>query len=230
MKLTVSVEAERLNRAFALYQQASSRTIGEMLAKQGKELSFKLGESLRAIAPAKGSIRSAQMARFHAGEGIRVSKWVKDRIKTKFNVFTSVKTRREYGVVRLKKSTKVLFGHDLWQKMVEAEINSRESGRGFLAQSAKFRGKDGTIRPGTQASFSKFGPVLAKAGLSVSARTGTLRISWGGSGALSVSAAQGLTTPKGQAAVAEALAATTANILVYVKAKTNIDLKKAGFE
>lgn len=226
MMTSITIETEKLTEAIRRYRDLSGKTIEEVLIKHGREFSLKSGAALRAISPAKGAIREQQMKRFAAHGGIRVSPWVKKRISAKFNVMTSVKTRRQYGVTRQKKQTKILFGVDLWKKMVEMEISSRESGRGFLGASTKF----GSIERGDQNSISRVGPRLGTASLKVGAQESTITFSWGNVSGYSASAAHGMQTEKGRSAMARALAATTANIMVYVDRKVGETTEKAGLK
>ena len=69
----IKVETQRLTAAIVRYQQVSGKTIEETLIKHGREFSNNAGRALRAIGPAKGSIRAEQSARFNSGGGIRVS-------------------------------------------------------------------------------------------------------------------------------------------------------------
>lgn len=229
MQLSVSVEVQKLNQAIAAKQKLSGKTMLETVQRESGKLAFELSKELRSIQPKKGSIRQMQLARIHAGGGIRVSEWVKRRVMTKYNVRTSLTSRRQVGIVKsLKKQTKVIFGEGLWQKMVELELSSRESGRGFLSVSSVY---PRTITANTFAK-SRVGQKLSTVGLKPNTDGATATFTWDGNiSAQAAGAAAGLTNePKAQTAIAKALAATTADILVYVERKTGEDIAKAGLK
>lgn len=229
MKATVTVEAARLNAAIVEKQKLRGQTMLETVQREGGKLAFELFKALRSIAPAAGRIRAEQMSRFNAGGGIRISEWVKNRILTKFNVRTSITSRKQVGIVKsLKKQTRVIFGEGLWQSMVEMELNSRESGRGFLAQSARY---PQTITGATLAK-SRFGGIISAAGLTASTDGATLTFGWDpATGPQGRGAAEGMSRePKAQQAIAKALAATTADIQQYLDRKNDEALRKAGLK
>lgn len=229
MQLSVSVELQKLNQAIAAKSKLSGKSMAQIVQYDAGYLAGKLNKALRAISPAKGSIKSAQLARFHAGEGIRVSPWVKQRVMEKYNVRTSIGSRRQIGIVKsLKRETRLIFGAGLWEKMVEMEINSRESGRGFLGVSSLYSG--GLLQ--TSKAKSRVGQTLSTFVLKAHKDGATGTFTWDGSlSTQAAGAAQGLTDePKAQTAIATALAATTAYIQTYIDRKMSEDIAKSGLK
>jgi hypothetical protein len=108
-------------------------------------------------------------------------------------------------------------GLNIWALAVQAEINLRESARGFLGVSALYPGIRGSLDQAT--ASSRYGPVLSKAEFKPSENGGAIEFDWGGFSELSASAAEGITKPKGEAALNRALRGTIEDIEVYLTRK-----------
>lgn len=217
--MTIDHELDRLNSDLGEYQRLSGKTQDEVLVKQGGKLAFALRKELRGLAPVKGSIRAAALARLRAGGGVKVRESVRRQVLAKQGAAQTVDSR-QFVFGKTGQATKLRKGRrlNLQALMVEAEINVRERGRGFLSVSSNIPRFTGALTD-LQRAYSRFGPILSQAGLHVLPDRRQLRFDWGGFSQLSESAAVGLTKPKAQIAVARALQLTAQDIEIYLDRK-----------
>lgn len=225
----------QFNDALQRYKQLSGKLPEDVLKKQGGKLGFALRARLRGIAPAKGQVRQERLTALKAGEGVRVRPRVREQILQKYGRATDVVTRRAQIVVGNQAVGSVVGGRhsglgfrygrmNLQALMVQREIAVRESGRAFLAVSARY---PKTLQ-NEQRAHSRYGPILSAAGLN--ANKDTLTFSWDSSKSqLSGEAAGALDKPKARAAIALALRDTTDDVLEYVNRKVAETGREAGF-
>jgi hypothetical protein len=226
MNLSVSTEIMKLNQAVKRYQDLSGKNWEEALSKQGGKLAFSLSGGLKEIAPPKGLVRSERLAALKTGGGVKIRQRVRTAIFTKYGARSDIRTRRvifgKKGVTSLTRNGGKRL--NLQALMVQRELATRESGRGFLSVSARYPrtlGKQHTAK-------SKFGQVLSSANLKAANRNASLVFEWGATGALSQSAAQGLSKDRGQSVIARSLAAVTEDILIFVDRKVAEQTGRVG--
>lgn len=213
-----------LTAALNRYAGFRGMAMADVLLRQGGNLAFHLAQKLRALAPAKGSIRSARLSDLKSGVGVKVRQKVyeavfkKHKIVGAFGSYKFRKARKLVGVKGLYKNqfskTKTVKGKKLNAQAlaVQAELNIRERGRGFLSVSSKFPRK----LPRSAVTTSKFSDqTLAESNLSLEAHGGTLRIAWTGGTDQGELAAIGL-TKAGQKAIEAALRETSSDINNFI--------------
>lgn len=230
-----------LGSSIRRYQQLSGKQPEDVLLKQGGKLAFALMQNLRGLAPEKGAVREERLQALKSGEGVKVRPRVRNAIMRKYSAATELATGKMVMVKggnllgsivegRVNNRSKFHSGKgfkygriNLQALMVKAELNTRESGRGFLGVSARYpkilqRGQD---------AVSRYGVALSTAALN---STGDeLEFEWNSmKSELSGSAAKGITEPRGMAAVNAAIQQTIDDIEVYNNRKTQENLEKAG--
>ncbi len=217
---------DAINRALGLYQLYSRKTPAEVIEKQGGKLGYILSQRLRGIMPAKGSIRSERLAALRSGGGVRVRESVLRKIAQKYQARTNLATRsvvfgkRGVGTVSRKGGRRL----NLRALAVQAELNVRERGRGFLSTSARWPRQ----LSGSDIVRSRFGPILEQSRITMTADEAQATFTWGAAGQLSREAAEGLQTPPGQRAIAASFNDLRRDILVYVQRKMLEDARRAG--
>jgi hypothetical protein len=220
MNIAVSENLDELNRTLALYIRASRKLPSVALARLARDFRFRLSAGLKLIAPGAAKIRAQAFALLKAGVGIRVRESVRRAVMARNQARTDLASRQVVlgkgakGKTTVQRKGKRL---NLRALMVQAEIGVRASGSGFLAQSARF---DREIRLGEESrAESRLNQILAEASF-VAIRDGAqVTFTWGPFGPLSTSAAKGLTGPKAERAIADALKGATANMLPYIADK-----------
>lgn len=223
--IQLNAETERLQRSLALYRELRGKTAEEVLLKKGGNLAYELSQGLHDLAPAKGQVRAERIDALKAGYGVHVRDRIKQRILTKYGARIDLKSRalvfgKAGGQSVGRKGGKRL---NLRALMVEAELNTRESGRGFLARSSRYPRE----LVANQASVSRFGPLLSTAGLND--RRDILTMEWSSSNSeLSGSAAQGLSKDKAEEKVNQARSNVTDDIREYLSRKLAENGRKAG--
>lgn len=128
-----------LTKALGLYVDYTSKNVPQILARKGVDMSIAIGRRLKELMPFKGEVRDEREAAMRAGLGLRVRPSAKAHVLRKFNVSTSLETRRQTGSRRQAgargkgPSTQTLAGLDLYREMRIRELAVRESGRGFTS-------------------------------------------------------------------------------------------------
>jgi hypothetical protein len=207
-----------LNRALARYIALSGKLPGEAIAKQGGKFAYTLSRRLRGLAPRKGSIRAERLSALARGEGVRIRPRIREALMRRLGAHSDVRTRQtrfmrgKKSVATIRRGGKRL---NLQALMVQRELNTREAGRGFLSVSARYP-RELKI---SGAAESRFGPVLSKAGVSLSADAHA-RFTWNPSQSeLSGQAGAGLSRPKARAIIALSLRDVTRDIRAYIERK-----------
>lgn len=224
----IRVEIGALNTAINRYQQLSGLTMPETLQKQGGKFLFLLASMLRKISPAKGAIRADRLAALKRGEGIKIRKSVISKVMAKYGARSDIATRSiqlgKKGASTISSSGKKL---NLQALLARTEINTRESGRGFVSVSARYPQR---LKEGQQQAVSRYGPALSQAGLQSVPGVSSLMLTWGKGGRLSTNAAEALSRPKAESILLAALEATTADIIAYVERKTAENIQRSGLK
>jgi len=232
MSLQIGDELGKLNANLTRYATLARKMPEEAVRKHSDEFSIRLFNALRQIAPAKGSIRTAVLGQLeHATKwkpGARrtggiVRESVRQRIAAKYGLSSDIATRK--SLIRKTKSANQLTGSvlvggkrlNLQALMVQAEINLRERGRGFLAIAGRFQqsGKENEVR-----TLSRIQQILGIQNILAGDNEAQSRFAWGETGPQSLAVATGLSTAKAQQAVLAALKSTRDNMLEYIKRKT----------
>lgn len=222
MNVKIESNLAQLTQSLREYVVLSGKSIEEALKKQGAKLGYNLREELRRIAPPKGSIRAAMLARLKSHRGVKVRESVLRKVMQKRGARSVLSS----GTVVFGKKGQgtTAKGANIWALAVQAEINLRESARGFLGVAARY-GIRGELTNAT--AVSRFGPLLSKAGFQAEIQGGAIEFKWGGGlGELSSSAAEGLTKFKGERAINRALQGTVEDIQVYIERKLQENWQK----
>ena len=227
---------DELNRAIGMYRRASGKSVEDTIKKQGTKLGFNLKTEFGGLAPGKGNVRTERLAALKRGEGVHVRPSVYRKIAEKYNALGIAgkmlfRTRRKIaggqellgelqGSIRRKGGSRL----NLQALAVERELSLRESGRGFMRQSARFIGKlDIEVK-----ARSRYNRYLANMGFKAVAEGPEVKLAWGGMSQLSDEAVKAIMRTRGRAAVARALSATTADIVEYLDRKLGADARMAG--
>lgn len=205
-----------LNSVVREYQMLSGLSSKDVLTKQGGKLGREMYYGLRATMPEKGSIRSLVLSRLRTGQPVRIRERVQRAVTEKW------KDKLQQLQERSKNTywgDEVLGQHNWkWlvrQKMVQAEIGLRESGRGVLGYSTRYP----TTLLMANKVLSKFKWLLSEANVRLSQDGGKAAFEWSGQKAASASVAEGIGRPRAQAAIVQAIRATKADILNYIRRK-----------
>lgn len=193
-----------LNQALSDYQVLSRKSMADVMAKQGAKLAWAIKRELRSIVPASGSIRSRALAILKSGGMIKIRESVKESVAAK----REAKKFTPKGKLRK-------FKLNLAQEMIRREIAVRESGRGVLSVSAAYPG----FLVSGQKAVSRAGLLMSEVGLKAEVAGGRVSFVWPGMNITSKGVVRGLQSPRGSAAVATAIAKTTADITSYVRRK-----------
>lgn len=228
MSLTVSFELDRVNAELDRYIKVCKKLPEDAIRKQADEFGGFLFQELKKIAPGKGSLKNQGFALLRAGYGIRVRPAILGQLAGKYEVAPLG------GKALFRNRRKVLGGGsqsvgrwrgsvaqggrrlNLQALAVQAELNLREKSSGFLALSSKFR-KLGTSLGGE--TISRYGGILGQEEVRLERQGATSRFNWGSFGVQSLAAAAGLSKPKAELAISNALAAMTRNMRQYIEQK-----------
>jgi len=198
-----------LNDALHLYQQYSRLSIDDILKKQGAKLGWAIRQSLaKTKKPSKGIIRQIVIDRLRSGKFIKIRQSVIDRVEKRRGGVAGKTGKGTSGRTRSFTLTKQ-------QELVEREIRVRESGRGVMSVSSRYSGK----LKGDNVAGSKYGMELSHAVVRTQNTYGIAQFVWAGVNKQAKPIAEGLTREPGRSAVRDAIAFTTADILLYVKRK-----------
>lgn len=226
MRLHVEYELGKVNDLLQRYVQAGRKLPEVAIRKQTDEFGYFLFRELKVLMPEKGSLRAQGFALLRARVGVRVRPAVLQRLAGQFQIApigsAALFRRRGKGGFQAKgryRASVKIGGKrlNLQALAVRAELNLRESARGFLAVSGRFPKLEG-IEGGT--AVSRYGAVLGQQVLKVDDTSAESRFVWGKDSLQGIQAATGLSKPKAEAAIASALAATAQNMREYIERKT----------
>lgn len=204
-----------LSRVLPLYAQLSGKTDRETLEKQGGKLIREVYFQLRDIRPAKGSIRTELTARLAGGRGIKVRPSVREKVTAKWTDRLKAKQLKAEDQFWGESLGNLNWKFLLQQKMIQAEIGLRESGRGILSISSRY---SSTLKGGEK-SISRYGQLLSQFDINLSNRSKTAKLLWSGVSHQSKEVVGGLQRPRGKAAIQDAVANVYDDIMVYVRRK-----------
>lgn len=225
MTLTFQTNLDEFNAALTRYAALSSIGAAEAVAKKGADFGFRLSRKLLALAPDKGSVRESRLAALAAGGGLNVREKIRQRVYAKLGVSQTVAGRKLRMGGKKLSASKLVKGKrlNLQALLVRAELNARESGRGFSAFSARYKSLSQQLaadRFGEQRRkiIDRYSRFLSEVGFKRDKDASTLTFRWGGnesSGKLAVS----LQKPRQQAAIADALDESRADMMAYIVRK-----------
>lgn len=224
--VSVEVKTAQLNAAMAQYATLAKLTPPEVLAKQGAKLAFYLRGRLRSLAPEKGRTRAERLAAMQAGEGVKVRPGAIAFARRKtVATAVNVRTRRDALYMERTRAGNVKRnGRSFWQIAVDRELSIRESGRGYLSLAGRMKWVDSALIMGSTARVvDRVFREVGRAGLTVAGNDSTLKLDYANPHIV-----EGLTRPRGQAEVVQALESTRADIMVYVRRKLAENARKAG--
>jgi hypothetical protein len=211
------------------------------LWNQGLVLSLAISKRMKQLAPAKGGIRAERLAGFKAGEGLKISDRAIGKMKggeaatIRGAVAARLASRGKVGkesrarVAAIEDATG-RRGMGVQALLAEMEIRYREKASGFLSFASRFPRNNrtsfgGLLGRATQVA-SRGGSKVAIAEIKTEGESNAFVMKWGNFSNLSERAAEGLTTPKGLAAIDMALADRTADMMEYIRDRMGKDWAK----
>lgn len=206
------------------YGRISRLSGPEALVKQASKFTYFLQRGLMTLTPEKGAIRSERLAAMKAGGGIHIRQALLDRMMAKHRVTQDVRTQgyRMRGAKALAMVKSKGKRMNFWALAARAELNLRESGRKWVALSARHRGISQALNPTKSSTrteqLDRYKHFLSSAGLKVQPNDSTLRFDWGGSDKSS-DIAKVLGQSRSQTIIARAIADTTDDMMAYIKRK-----------
>jgi hypothetical protein len=239
LSVELKFELERLAESMRKYGQVSTKTEAEIVSKQSTKLSYNVASELRKIAPKKGQVLAERLAALKTGSGVRVRPAVLADVAGRYQAQSSVKTGKVW--LAEKKGRKVasfatgILSPDgsgirlnLQALAVKRELQIRESARGFSGFAVpRPQNRSGATSDVQRDIESRYGFTLSEFSMFLSAEKKYAVMRWFGARSnLYESAVEGLSKPKQQAVVTEAVKSTTADIMEYVDRKLKEDIKK----
>lgn len=225
MTLTFQTNLDEFNAALTRYAALSSKGAAEAIAKKGADFGFRLSRKLLTLAPKKGVVREDRLAALASGGGLTIRPKIRQRVYSKLGVSQTVAGRKLRMGGKKLSASKLVGGKrlNLQALLVRAELNARESGRGFSALSARYKSLSQQLaadRFGEQRKkiIDRYNRFVSQVGFKRDANTAGLTFEWGGnesSGKLAAS----LQKPRQQAAIADALDETRADMMEYILRK-----------
>jgi hypothetical protein len=219
--LTFQTNLDEFNAALTRYAALSSKGAAEAVAKKGSDFGFRLSRKLLTLAPDKGSVRENRLAALASGGGLKIRDKIRQRVYAKLGVSQTMAGRKLRMGKKLSAS-KLVGGKrlNLQALLVRAELNARESGRGFSALSARYKSLSQQLaadRFGEQRRkiIDRYSRFLSEVGFKRDRDSSNLTFRWGGnesSGKMAVA----LQKPRQQAAIADALNEARADMMDYI--------------
>jgi len=223
--LTFQTNLDEFNAALTRYAALSSKGAAEAIAKKGADFGFRLSRKLLTLAPKKGVVREDRLAALASGGGLTIRPKIRQRVYSKLGVSQTVAGRKLRMGGKKLSASKLVGGKrlNLQALLVRAELNARESGRGFSALSARYKSLSQQLaadRFGEQRKkiIDRYNRFVSQVGFKRDANTAGLTFEWGGnesSGKLAAS----LQKPRQQAAIADALDEARADMMEYILRK-----------
>ena len=226
MRLAFRTNLDEFNEALQAYAKHSRLSVAEVVARKGSDLGFRLYKKLRELTPGKGVVRAERLAAIEAGEGINIRKKIRERTMFKYGVSSVIGT----GALRMGKrrsASRVIKGKrlNLQALMVRAELNTRESGRGYLGHSSKFKSFASEIKANSndidkqRMIRDRYLRFISSVGFKANRDEAALTMRWGGNNDASNSLAVALQKPKARSKIADALSEARADMMVYLTRK-----------
>lgn len=212
-----------LNSALSIYQGLRKWSAEDVLKKQGKKLINNVKGEMRKITGAKGSIRAKVLDRLAGGKMIKVRDSVIKDVTMKFGGLKGMRFIGPQMPGRYGAGYKFIgplrpgqLSWELNRRLVEREINVRESGRGVLRVSASFPG--GELQQGAAAK-SRRGFPLADFGFRVGTAESVARFTWRGEGEVGKTVAKAFDNARPLLALMRGVDNTTKDIVKYIAEK-----------
>lgn len=213
MTITVQTNLASLNEVMGQYYRLRNMSVKDVLLKQGGKLAQNMFKRLKAIAPAKKRPTADVMASIAAGRGVKIRPETREQVGRASFLRSVGMIKRKEKLIKYGKAKRTIT---LGQQLVKREIGRRESGRMFLAVSANYPIK----LKGEEAATTKTGYKLSGVSMLLGQDEHRLNFTWKGAGGnLAKSAAEGVSKPRGVAAINSAIDDTRADILTYVQKK-----------
>ena len=241
--LTLQTDLQNLNRDLGIYAQLARKSFQEAVVKQGVKVTIGgpgfegWSQRLRRLAPARGEIRSERLAALEAGGGIKVRpsayRSAQRRLGRRVGAFSDLTSRK---IMRRLKGGAVVAataasGLNLQALSVRTELGMRERARGFSAVGAMMRSGGSSLAqmaaafPAGVPSAARSSVFRGKVGQQLS--RADIRVAGGGAaaslamtfGSPQTTLAESLLKPEQQVALRGAIAATSADMMVYIKRK-----------
>jgi len=204
MSLIIEHNIADLNKALALYQKLSTKSVRDILIKQGTKLRYSIWMRERQIMAKKGEIRAMVLARLKSGKMI--------------NIRDSIVGGVDAKLAKSKKHSKMTGSQRAWtrqQALVAREINIRESGRGFISVSSRYpRSLSDQAK-----ALSRRGLTLSQWDLKADYLGGRAQLIWASPSGPGQKVAKALEDRRPRAALALALKDVKDDIMEYVNDK-----------
>jgi hypothetical protein len=241
--LTIHTDVANLNLDLGLYAQLARKSLQEAVIRKGVNVTIGgpgfegWTQRLRRLAPAKGAIRAERISALEAGGGIKVRpsayRSAQNKLGSRVNTFSDLTTRK---IMRRLKGGSVVAarsaaGLNLQALAVKAELGMRERARGFSAVGVVMR-SDGSSLMQMAASFPSGASSAARSNVfrgKVGQQLSRADIRVGGGGAVAslgltfgseqTKLGESLLKPRQQMALHGAIAATHADMMVYIRRK-----------
>ncbi|TXH52218.1 MAG: hypothetical protein E6Q97_16595 [Desulfurellales bacterium] len=223
-RAAINTDLIALNSSIVQYVALSRLTPSEALARKSADLATAMSRRLRGLAPAKGAVRRERLSALKSGRGLRIRDAVRTRVMAKYGAAVDIRTRRGVYNRSLPKARGKRLS--LQALMVKAELGLRESGRGFLGFSGRFKGIRSISSARSLRYSDKFRRFLTDAGLTESGDGATLTL-WEN---VAPAALAGLSKAKAQAAIQQSLREVNADMRVYIDRKLAENAAKAGLQ
>lgn len=227
MRLSFKTNLEEFNEALEAYGRHAKLTAAEVIARKGSDLGFRLWRKFRELTPEKGSIRTERLAALASGGGVKVRPVALDYAKKKtMATATTIKGRKDALFREIGRTGKLKRnGLSFWQLAVKRELNIRESGRGYLGFSARFKSLSSEIRANSndvnkqQIIRDRYLRFISAVGFKADANEAALTFKWGGNNESSNSLAVAMQKPRAKSKIDEALAEARSDMMVYIQRK-----------
>lgn len=222
----MSQTIDQFNATLGRYASFMRRTPEEVVAHRGVELRFTLRNELKKLRPAKGSVREERKAAMAGGAGIKVRPGAIEFAKKKtLATASNLSTRKEGLFMEKTKAGNVKRGgRSFWEIAVTAELNIREKGAGYLSIAPSMRAnKEGLASGRTFRATDRITREVGRVGMSKNEGGASLTFDFA-----NPNIAEGLSRPKGKAAIDQSLAIENADMLLYVNRKLAENARKAG--
>lgn len=138
---SATAKLERLNAALGRYALETGKSIEDVIAKKGRDLSIKLFEEFRARQWGGGGRKTSAGRRAIAAQELRARTAAGDGTRLRRSLLDAYRSERGFKIRsalarRSRRRIKVKSGAlTLWQKFVGKEISARSRGIGVLAAS-----------------------------------------------------------------------------------------------
>lgn len=225
--MTVETNLTEFNQALEAYGRHARLTAADVVARKGADLGFRLYKKLRELTPEKGTIRSERLAALASGGGIKVRPEAVAYAKKKtISTATNIKTRQSFRFFEVGRTGKVKSGGlSFWQLAVKRELNIRESGRGYLGYSARFKSFAAELKANKFDAYrqqlirDRYLRFISAVGFKSDPDSVSLTFKWGGNNKASDGLAVAMQKPRARSKIAEALAEARADMMVYIQRK-----------